>query len=181
MERLVTTLLALARCQSGSQPVAWRQVDVARVVQDAWKPLHEEAHRRGLSTTFVLPPEAVVETDSALLGLVISNLLSNAVAHTPGNGIITLETGGDETSVNLALSNSNNSLEAADLPRVFESFWRKDSARTGASHSGLGLSMVRELVALLRIDIDTGLPAPDLFRVSLRIPRVRGPQRVTAP
>jgi signal transduction histidine kinase len=68
------------------------------------------------------------------------------------------------------ISNSNVALETGDLPHVFERFWRKDDARTGATHGGLGLSLAEAFVRLMGGQLRVELPRPDLVRVELRLP-----------
>jgi two-component system sensor histidine kinase QseC len=53
---------------------------------------------------------------------------------------------------------------------MFERFWRKDAARTGGRHSGLGLSIVQALADALGIQVTADLTADRVFTVSLRFP-----------
>jgi signal transduction histidine kinase len=156
MESLVTTLLALARCEAGRQPVSVEPVDVGRALADAWAPL--EATARGKALQVAPAPDAgvVVQTDRFLLGAIVGNLLSNAVAYTPPGGQLSWQCSPGE----IAVVNSNRSLTAEDLIHAFEPFWRKDAARSDGLHAGLGLSLAqayaRLLGAELRLEVGVG-------------------------
>jgi signal transduction histidine kinase len=149
MESLVTTLLALARCEAGRQPVSLEPVDVARVLGDAWAPLAAAAREKKLEVA--PPPElaVVVQTDRVLLGAIVGNLLSNAVAYTPRGGQLSWRISAGE----IAVENTNRSLSAEDLPHAFEPFWRKDAARSDGLHAGLGLSLAQAYARLLGAEL----------------------------
>ena len=73
----------------------------------------------------------------------------------------------------MSFSNRAENLEAQDLAVMFDRFWRKDQARTGGRHVGLGLSLVRALADLLGIQIETRLDADKTLRVTLSQPVTR--------
>jgi two-component system sensor histidine kinase QseC len=149
METIVTTLLALARCQSGSTRVSYREVVLSNVVQEGWNGHAVAAVNRGLTVTFHISPSLVVETDRSMLFSMVANLLSNAVEYTPRGGSIECRAEVSGSEAWLAVSNNTDSLEPDDLPHVFEPFWRKDPARTDSSHSGLGLTLVAAYAEIL--------------------------------
>jgi signal transduction histidine kinase len=170
MEALVTALLTLSRCESGRQPVSIEAVDLGRLCHDAW-PAHQRVARdKGVSTGPGTGPEVVADADPVLLGSVVANLFSNAVEYTPPGGQIAWRTERQGDAAVLVVTNSNATLQADDLPHVFERFWRKDAARTASAHGGLGLSVAEAFVRLLRGELHLDLPRPDLVRVELRLP-----------
>jgi signal transduction histidine kinase len=170
MERIVVTLLALARCQQGRQLVQPREVDLGQALAEAWAPLEEPARSKRLHLQLHLPGLQQVRTDPALLGSILGNLLSNAVAYTPEGGDIVATTGRVPGGVMLRLVNTQRDLEPRDLDPMFQPFWRKEQARSSGSHTGLGLALVAALARLMRIEIETALPRPDQFSVTLTIP-----------
>jgi signal transduction histidine kinase len=94
-----------------------------------------------------LPPSLPVLADPDGLKQVIGNLLQNALRYTPPQGVVHLQGEQRDRVVRLEVSNSGPGIPAADLPHVFERFYRveksRDAARGGA---GIGLAIVRELV-----------------------------------
>ncbi len=170
MQSIVTALLALARCQPGRQTVVTESVDLAGVVGQCWQQTVAR-NGRGLRTRLEVPPGIVVHTDRALLGAVVTNLLCNAYEYTPSGGSITCRTERNATpGVALAISNTAHDLDARDLPKLCEPFWRKDAARSDAAHCGLGLALVESLAKLLRVDLSMELAADQSFLVRLSFP-----------
>jgi signal transduction histidine kinase len=169
MEALVTALLTLARCDSGRQPVSLQAVDLARLCREAWAARDGEARQRAVRVQGAAEGAVVVEADPVLLASVTSNLVANAVAHTPAGGDVAWRIERDGDQVLLVITNSNAALEPADLPHVFERFWRKDAARSGGPHTGLGLSLAEAFVRLMRGQLRLELAGADRVRVELRL------------
>jgi signal transduction histidine kinase len=84
--------------------------------------------------------------DRAQLGLLLSNLLDNALRHTQAKGTVCVRLGATESRVVLQVADTGEGIPAGELPRVFERFYRVDKARarkTGGT--GLGLAIVRHV------------------------------------
>ncbi|MFD9429890.1 sensor histidine kinase [Streptomyces sp. NPDC060002] len=94
------------------------------------------------------PPPPPVEADPVRLRQAVSNLLSNAVRHTPPGGRVTLRSyvtkGGAEVAVEV--SDTGSGIPAGDVPHVFDRFWRAEKSRNRSTGgSGLGLAIVLKL------------------------------------
>jgi signal transduction histidine kinase len=169
MDRVVSNLLALARCEAGAQEVAVDIVDLSLAARDSWRPFAAQAASRRLNVmldTQVTP----APTDRSLLGQVLSNVFSNAVQYTPAGGDIVCTFGRRGEQVALTVSNHTEGLTADDLPHLFEPFWRKDLARSDRDHAGLGLSLVSAIAERLGIEVAAALPEPDRFALTLLFP-----------
>ena len=170
MERIVVNLLALARYDEGREQVWTAPVQVAEVVDAAWKPLAREAAAKQLELRQEISRGLRFETDPEKLALVVQNLLSNAVAYSaPGTAVVctSQETAG---RASVSFTNRVESLEPQDLSLMFDRFWRKDEARAGGRNVGLGLALVRALADLLGIEIETQLLPDRTFRITLSKP-----------
>ena len=105
--------------------------------------------RRGIALTVRVPDGLRARANRDHLAQVLANLLQNAVRYTPAGGHVTIaaERVGEEAVV--GVSNSGEGIPSADLPHVFERFYRveksRDRARGGA---GIGLAIVKQLVEL---------------------------------
>ncbi|MFJ8025152.1 sensor histidine kinase [Streptomyces sp. NPDC096311] len=91
---------------------------------------------------------AWIDADPVRMRQALGNLVSNAIRHTPDGGTITLSAREEDDQVVLEVADTGSGIAAEDLPSVFDRFWRAEksrSRRTGGS--GLGLSIVRQLVA----------------------------------
>ncbi len=140
---LTETLLLLARAEAGqgldSQPVALDEV--AFEVAEGLRPRFEE---KGLTLTLELPDEPLrVLGDRVALGLVVRNLLDNALKFT-AEGEVRLTVRRVSGQASLVVSDSGPGFPEAALPHLFERFYQADVAhrRTG---SGLGLALARSL------------------------------------
>jgi two-component system sensor histidine kinase QseC len=175
MESVVAALLAIARCQAGQEPLAFKPVALDEVIAEAWRPFAAAARARCLETPFCRT-DAVVETDRTVLLVVLRNLFANAAAYTPTGGRIWCEADGrgGEHCV-LAVLNTNDSLTTKDLPLLSEPFWRKDASRgTSSENAGLGLSLVAAYANLLHATFTTSLRTPDTFAATLELPAAHG-------
>ncbi len=149
MGLLVEELLMLARLDA-QRPLERAQVDLLGLASDTVHSARAMAPERDISVTIVDGPGIpAVMGDAPRLTQVLSNLITNAIRHTPDDARITVRVGTDEHSAILAVADTGPGLSEADSGRVFERFYRGDSSRhrdetTGGS--GLGLSIVAALV-----------------------------------
>jgi two-component system sensor histidine kinase BaeS len=85
------------------------------------------------------------DVDPDRLRQVVGNLLSNAVRATPAGGRVTIRVGRDGDTARIEVDDTGSGIDQADLPYVFDRFWRADPARTRGG-SGLGLAVARQIV-----------------------------------
>ncbi|MER5663764.1 sensor histidine kinase [Streptomyces mirabilis] len=119
---------------------------------------------------------AWIDADPVRMRQALGNLVSNAIRHTPDGGTITLSAREEEDQVVLAVADTGSGIATEDLPSVFDRFWRAEksrSRRTGGS--GLGLSIVRQLVAAHggTVAVASELGAGSVF--TLRLPATDPP------
>jgi two-component system heavy metal sensor histidine kinase CusS len=169
MESVVVNLLALARCeekQSRFQPSQDSEVTVRELAASCWNALSSKAGEKGMELHLDVPEGLTVVTDREKLALILSNLLSNAVAHgSPGCAVSCSATAAGREFA-LRVSNSTDALTQADMPRIFDRFWRKDPSRSGGQHTGLGLALVAALCELLELRKTARLDG-SLFEITL--------------
>ena len=101
----------------------------------------------------------------------VSNLVSNAIAHTPQGGTVTLAATNEDGAIRIEVSDSGVGIPAEALPRVFDRFFRVDPSRSKTSGgTGLGLAIVQSILTLhggsAEITSQTGRGT----RVTLRMP-----------
>ena len=113
--------------------------NVARLLLDGYEGLATERRVRLRSEL----QQVSMRGDRAQLGLLLSNLLDNAVRHTPAKGTVCVRLDAAESRAVLQVADTGEGIPASELPRVFERFYRVDKARarqTGGT--GLGLAIV---------------------------------------
>lgn len=174
MEQRVTALLLLIRGQSGTMTVRRETVRPAELIEEIWRTLKPDAEAKRLAVSMEWSPVNVIETDPDLFRTLARNLLANAVEHSPEGGRVAIQVSPDGDGCQLRVENTCEPLSRDDLPRIFEPFWRKDSARSNAAHSGLGLTLAADCAGLLSMQIVPELlPGPALRMTLIR--RVREP------
>ncbi|EOD66652.1 sensor histidine kinase, partial [Amycolatopsis vancoresmycina] len=123
----------------------------------------DRAAAAGVTLTVSADGETVVHADPVRLRQVVGNLVTNAVRHTPPGGRVTIRTSSTVDTVTLAVADTGTGIAAADLPHVFDRFWRAEKSRSRQTGgSGLGLAIVRHLVqahggtVTAESEVDTG-------------------------
>ena len=170
MERIVTALLSLARCQSGIMAVGREPVDLSAMIREAWAGQRQAVAQRQLSVTFELPEPLLLETDRTMLHSIVNNLIANAAQYTRIGGTVACKVIATNPAVQFTVTNDTDSLSPDDLPHLFEAFWRKDAARTDGLHCGLGLTLVHAYAMALGGEVEVSFERQDSVCVALSLP-----------
>lgn len=112
----------------------------------------------------VLP---LYKTDSFLLEQIVTNLLANALIHNHSEVSIQLSIFGDESSYSITIDDDGKGMDAQELARVFDKFYRNPQAKPGGS--GLGLSIVKGFTEALNgtIEVDSELGKGTTFSITI--------------
>ncbi len=145
MSDMISQLLFLSRADQGRQQVRKEEINLSELTEmigEEQQLLADEAGT-GISIICRIQPDITAKVDETLYIRMLVNLISNAVAYgkEKGHVWVTLEKSGGE--VKGTVRDDGIGISAEDLPRIWERFYRVDDSRTGGSHSGLGLSMVK--------------------------------------
>jgi two-component system sensor histidine kinase BaeS len=183
-ERLVRLARSLDTLPDASSSAIRRElveVDTADVGRSAAEMAAPAFASAGLTFEVDLPPSLPVLADPDGLSQVFSNLLQNALRYTPAPGRVSMRGERRNGEVRIDVSNTGPGIPAADLPHVFERFYRVEKSRDAASGgAGIGLAIVREIVRSFggtvgidsragRTDVWFRLPAiPDTFGAAER-------------
>lgn len=170
---LVDDLLLLARLDA-QRPLDRHRVDLLALASDAVHDAQAIAPGRNIAMDVLDGPGTPeVLGDEARLRQVLSNLMANALQHTPESADITVRVGTDGDNAVLEVADEGPGMSQEDAARIFERFYRTDSSRARASGgTGLGLSIVDSLVHAHggTVSVTTAPGEGCRFRVSL--PRV---------
>lgn len=148
LSRLVDALLFLARAEHGSEEFKKQILDArseALAVCEFYETLAAE-HRVAVEVT----GNAALVADPTLVRRSLSNLLSNALRHTPRDGVVQISImQSDNQGVTIKVADTGSDIAPEHLPRVFDRFYRADEARSlDADGSGLGLAIVKTVMTL---------------------------------
>jgi two-component system OmpR family sensor kinase len=174
MGLLVEDLLQLARLDQ-QRPLNIVPVDLAEIAGDAVHDARAVQPDRPISLHLdeSLTDVPVVLGDEARLRQVVSNLVTNALTHTPETAKVTVTVAedADPDVLVIRVADEGPGMAAPDADRVFERFYRADASRTReAGGTGLGLAIVASLVAAHRgsVDLQTAPGEGAVFTVRLR-------------
>ena len=171
--RLVNGLLDFARIQAGRLKANFVAVDLPRLTEDLVSLFRSAAERAGLELTIAADPIGVsVQVDLDMYEKIVANLLSNAIKFTPAGTIsVALRDRGE--AVELAVADTGIGVDAAELPRLFERFHRIEDAWSRTQEgSGIGLALLRDLVALHGGSVDARSSPGQGTTVTVVLPKV---------
>jgi two-component system OmpR family sensor kinase len=141
LTRLATDLLTLARSDAGLTPQDQAEVDLRLVAERVIGRFQAAAEGRGLRLT-VHGPATVVRGDPSMLERIVSNLVDNALKHSPAGGAVTLELDSAE-SPGLTVRDQGPGVAEADQPHLFNRFFRGDRHPRDSASTGLGLAIAK--------------------------------------
>jgi signal transduction histidine kinase/ActR/RegA family two-component response regulator len=179
LRRLIDDLLDVNRIISGKISLETKRVNLMDTVADVVDALQSVASEKNHAVTVQSSP-VWVDADPARLEQVLSNLLSNAIAHTPAGGKISVNVAQHGDTAILRVADTGVGIEAEHLDRVFDLFYQApqslDRAKGGL---GIGLTLVRRLVQLHGGSVDVSSEGPNKGSVfTVRLPAVSGPARM---
>jgi len=172
MEGLIANLLALARSEAGAETLQPEEAVLEDLTRGVWERLKARAAERGLSLDLQTRGSGVLVTDVGMLRLILHNLLGNAIEYAPQGSAVACALDVEEPGFRLSVSNPAPALGPEDVGRLFDRFWRKDEARGGGRHAGLGLTLVRSLCGTLGYRVEPTLAADHTLAIHVSGPRV---------
>lgn len=167
--RLVTQMLTLARLEPSAAQQAFAPVRLNAVVREELAALVPVAAARGQELDFSADDEMVIGGDAAALGILVRNLVDNALRYSPDGSLVRVQLRLAGTSgVELSVLDEGPGIPPEQAERIFERFYRGESGR--GDGAGLGLAIVRRIVDLHRGSIHIRQPHDGIaggFTVSL--------------
>jgi signal transduction histidine kinase len=170
LSRLVTDLLDLSRLEG--QPLTLSPLRFDHIVETEVERLRPRAETAGLVLVNEELDQAEVRGAEAELGLLVHNLVDNAIRYTPPGGRVTVSVRGDDGSLVLRVSDTGIGISSRDLGRIFERFYRADPARSRETGStGLGLAIVKHVAEIHggQVEARSVLGAGSTFTVRLPV------------
>jgi signal transduction histidine kinase len=148
MRRLVEGLLDLARLDAGQAALHRLPTDLAAVLRSIADKFSLRAAEKQITLRAEIDALPTVIADADRLAQVFSNLLDNAITHTPAGGRVTVAARANTGSggVAVTVTDSGGGIPVDDLPRIFERFYRVDKSRAAGKGYGLGLAISKEII-----------------------------------
>ena len=181
LQRLVDDLLDLSRYESGAWRPAREPFGVREVARASWEELEERWAGADVELRIVGESEAL--GDRGAVYQIFRNLFENALRYVPGvGGRITVEIEPQGEMVEVAVEDNGSGIPPSSLPRIFERFYRVDTARSREEGgTGLGLAIVRHLVSSMGGEARARSALGAGTTIAFTIPAAPSPSRTTVP
>ena len=148
MVRMVDDLFELSRIHAGALQLTLETVPLGDLVSEAIAGADPVARAKHVRVGGAVDDGVTVRADPNALARVVSNLVMNAIRHTPSDGSVVIHAHSDASSIELSVSDACGGIPDGDLDRVFDVAWRGSHARTPGADigAGLGLAIVKGIV-----------------------------------
>ncbi len=164
MEKVVITLLELARSEAGLLRTDPEDIDLAACCDEIWQHAINGGGKRLIKR---IPAGLVINTDREKLGMILSNLFGNAISYSPEDAEIHIAAEIRDGRVVLEVRNAAIDLKPEDIVHMRDRFWRKQRAHHEDGHTGLGLTLVDALARIMKLDVSLRLDERQTFMVTI--------------
>lgn len=151
MSSMVEDLLKLSRIESGAVPMEIQPVRASLILSEAAASCQPQLAARGLSVETAIDPGLAVLADAHFIAQVFRNLIENACRYAPEDSVIAVRgerasapDGGEEAL--FTVRDKGPGIPQADIPRVFERFYRVEKHRSSPASTGLGLAICKHII-----------------------------------
>jgi signal transduction histidine kinase len=146
MRTLVDELLELSRIEAGRSALQIEPLRLEELLRTTLERFQRQAQDKRVDMRLDVPEMPPYEGDGRALEQVFSNLVDNAVRHTPEEGLVSVEAAFSNGAVKIAVRNSGSLISPEELPHVFERFYQVNGSGAAEGHTGLGLAIASEVV-----------------------------------
>jgi signal transduction histidine kinase len=176
MGQLINNLMQLSRIQMGDLSARFSLVKPGALLKDQVESIKIQAEDSDLKLDINVPDNLpTIRGDKDLLGVAVTNLISNALKYTQAGGKISVRAIEDEEGIVFNVQDTGIGISEESLPRIFDRFFRsEDEAVQERPGSGLGLALVKEIVELHngRITVASTPGSGTLFQIWLPAPEI---------
>lgn len=187
LSALVAELFDLSKFDAQQIEPVREAFSMAELVQDVIAQFQRRAEEQETSLTATFPADLpMVDADIGLIERVISNLIDNALRHTPAGGRVVVAPTLEADRIVVRVSDTGSGIADRDRPRIFERFYRADEARSAQSvpGAGLGLAIAQQILALhggtISVESEPGHGATFAFDLPLVRPKPTAGGRINA-
>ena len=175
LDRMIDDLFELAQTDAGALTLDRRPLALQEVAAEVVDAMQARSQQREVSLSLQIegePPQ--LSLDGARMERVVSNLVRNAVEYTPEGGRVTVGVFAENGCVSLRVSNTGPGIDEADLPRVWDRFYRAEKSRqrqNGGDGGGLGLAIVKGFVEAHGGSVGAASAPGEGTTFTIRLPR----------
>ena len=142
---MINTMLLISKTEAGVEKPSREKVDIAALIRQACEIFQPIAEDKNVRLSHRAPEKTLIFGDTRMLQRMLSNILDNGVKYTPSGGKIKVSlTESESRDLVISVNDTGVGISKADLPRIFERFYRCDQSRSQPG-TGLGLSLARAI------------------------------------
>jgi signal transduction histidine kinase len=167
---LIDDVLFLGELETGREVVTLGRTRAKPIVDEVVASLAERANHAEVSLEVRVDEGVELPLRPRMLRVVLENLLANAIRYAGQGRTCTVELAESGGGAVLTVSDDGKGVEPADLPRLFERFYRGDQARTSRG-TGLGLAIVKHVLTSAGAEVEASSKPGQGLTISARFPR----------
>ncbi len=174
LSTLVGELFELAKLEANAAPLSKERFPLAELVQDVVQKFGLSAEKKGVTLIADIEVRPPVYADVGFLERVLENLIDNALRHTPQGGGVSISLLPSALGVRVAVADTGSGIPEAELPHVFERFYRTSRIGEKGSGAGLGLTISQRMLELhgTQLEVASEVGVGTTFSFSLPTARV---------
>lgn len=154
LSRLIDDLHDLAQAEAGKLDLNLQTVALEDIVTKTVDSIQNKTQEKYIELSLNLVNSTMVKADPQRMKQVLRNLLENSIIHTPPGGKINISVKVKGQDAQVGVSDTGEGISAADLPYIFERFYRADKSRSRSTGgSGLGLTIAKKIIEAHRGEI----------------------------
>ncbi|NSL50501.1 sensor histidine kinase [Calidifontibacillus erzurumensis] len=144
---LVNNLFELAKMDENQFTINKQPVRLKDLLEKIRQKFQPAFHEEKIDLKIICPPNISVSVDAVRFSQVISNLLDNALKHSPANTTVTVEVKQNKTGTTITISDEGEGIPEEDLPNIWDRLYRVEKSRSRSTGgSGIGLAIVKKIV-----------------------------------
>jgi len=173
LERVVTDMLSVSEMEAASMSLKIDDVSPAKLLEDLQSDYQNQARERNIEFTVNRPPKLeVVFGDREKIGLLLHNIVGNAMKYTPDGGAVTITATQDAMDWRVEVRDTGPGIAPDEQEKVFEKFYRASNAKTSdVVGTGLGLALAAEIARLHDGEITLQSELGEGCTFTVRLPR----------
>lgn len=176
LQSLIQDLLDLSKVEQEGFELNWEKVNLAKLIDDVLLLLESKAIEKQIKISSMLTNNTVIDGDASRLKQIFINVINNSLTYTSSNGCVHVSLIEKNDEVQFIVQDTGIGMNEAEIPRIFERFYRIDKARSrNSGGTGLGLAIVKHLVEAHHgsIKVDSKKNAGTTFMITFRKKRKR--------
>jgi signal transduction histidine kinase/DNA-binding response OmpR family regulator/ligand-binding sensor domain-containing protein len=156
MLELINQLIDISRTQEKNLELHWQQGNISRQVESVVASVWSLAQFQDVKLSFESAvPNLMMDYDPLRLHYIMSNLITNAIRHSPAGSTVYIQMlQPDVSSLRISVADSGDGIDPEHLPHIFEPYYRAENQNNPGNNFGLGLAFVKDLVGLFRGTIE---------------------------